>query len=310
MYFEVVKNVLDYVIAHHAAATGRPEDAVCADIAAHIDSTSAEHLKDIPAINYSDPLCRLGYLYMHTAANATVFEWIIRQANGLGRWVEVRAGDRLSICSVGGGPGTEMLGLVKFFETASALPRRIDFTVLDAVPQWFETWNLLAREAETYLAARAAALGVSPPVVNPRFVPLDAMDASSFSPYASAFDEVDIVVVNYLLSENKTRLADFHKALMAMVQRSRSTTVFLFLDRQEQKDDGKFQKEVLWVVQNSGLNYLANLTWNRAIDRDERAANLGAYLSKFPRHPRVKFFVETQDRTRLPTAFAIVAQKP
>lgn len=55
------------------------------------------------------------------------------------------------MCAVGGGPGTELLGLAKYLLRKPGFPKRIAFTLLDSVPQWAETWQQLADAVEEEL---------------------------------------------------------------------------------------------------------------------------------------------------------------
>src|SRR5258707_11394015 len=99
---------------------------VLAKIRAHIDCTAKEHQKDEPEIQYEDALCRLGYLYRHATANATLFELVLGESGELRAAVRQSVEQRINICTVGGGPGTELLGLAKFLlRTTPGFPRKI-----------------------------------------------------------------------------------------------------------------------------------------------------------------------------------------
>ena len=75
------------------------------------------------------PRCRLGYLYRHAPANATLFEQVLLGSGELGQGL--RDADRriLHVCAIDGGPGTEFLGLAKFLiRRSGSVPRKIAFT--------------------------------------------------------------------------------------------------------------------------------------------------------------------------------------
>lgn len=307
MYFDIVKSVLDAGIARYGSDNSMTRDNVCDAIRSHIERTSEEHYKDEPNIEYINPLCRLGYLYVHTAANATLFERALADSSELRQRIQSRSGNRLGICAVGGGPGTEMLGLVKHLATYPYIPSRVDFTVLDGVPQWSESWMMLAKEAEAELAQLAQRVGCPPPPIAPMFLPMDVMNAASYQNYGFAFGAVDIIVMNYLLSENKTRLAAFHPALQFMVSRATAGTLLVFIDRKEYAPGTTFLPNIRWLTQNSGLEVIEEIEFGKTLDRDEQASDLDDYLDKFKRLPRVKFWDSWQRR---PTAFAIICRKP
>src|SRR5262245_35894094 len=115
MYIQLIRNVLVAAVKHFANRTGRTEEDVLNKIREHMNATTEQHYCDEPDINYQDPLCRLGYLYRHATANATLFEHVLRKSPELQEVLANAAGDKLHICAVGGGPGTELLGIAKYF---------------------------------------------------------------------------------------------------------------------------------------------------------------------------------------------------
>ena len=115
MYIELVRHVIDQAVDRHVSRSGKPLIQVLGEIKAHIQTTSREHRKDEPEIRYDDPLCRLAYLYMHAAANATLFERVIWGSDNLKFKISSASGGILNVCSMGGGPGTELLGLGKTY---------------------------------------------------------------------------------------------------------------------------------------------------------------------------------------------------
>ena len=114
MYIELVRRVLEDAVTLHVVQTQRTVDEVLREISEHIDVTSREHKRDEPEIRYDDPLCRLGYLYTHAAANATLFEKVLGHSDELRGKIDGASQEALNVCSLGGGPGTELLGLAKY----------------------------------------------------------------------------------------------------------------------------------------------------------------------------------------------------
>jgi hypothetical protein len=105
VYLEIVRDVVLGAVRILAAADGRRLQDVLAQIRSHIDRTAEEHWSDEPEIDYDDPMCRLGYLYRHAAANATLFEQALRRSDELRKIMHDAGHDAVDICSVGGGPG-------------------------------------------------------------------------------------------------------------------------------------------------------------------------------------------------------------
>ena len=205
MYIELVRRVLEDAVTLHVVQTQRTVDEVLREISEHIDVTSREHKRDEPEIRYDDPLCRLGYLYTHAAANATLFEKVLGHSDELRGKIDGASQEALNVCSLGGGPGTELLGLAKYLLsfTDIAPPRKISFTVIDNVLEWAETWRRLADAVEDEFRSSLGQDGIEPPVIAPMFLPLNVLEASSYRNFGYQFKNADMVVFNYLFSETK-----------------------------------------------------------------------------------------------------------
>ena len=155
MYIELVRRIIDDAVGLHAKVSEQETGEVLAQIRSHIENTSREYRRDEPDIRYEDPLCRLGYLYVNAPVNATLFEKVLIESDDLRRKIQGAGRGILNICSMGGGPGTELLGITKFFlqHERIAPPRKIGFTVIDSVQEWSDTWIQLAEASEEELRA-------------------------------------------------------------------------------------------------------------------------------------------------------------
>ena len=234
--------------------------------------------------------------------NATLFEQTIRQSSQLSTLIQTHTNQSLSICAVGGGPGTELLSLAKYVLTEGLTLGAVSFTVLDSVPQWGESWNHLA---DAIQGQKQQGLSVIPNI-NRGFFPMDVTQPTSYQTYAWLFHDVNLFIYNYLLSENQVRLADFGNALNEMVARSRNGTFFVFVDRIEYAPGCHFgSQNAEDLVQLCGLTMLNKMDFADCVTDGESA--FGDYINRFaPRRPR-RWYRTRQNRN--PTAFAVVAQK-
>ena len=307
MYIELVRRVMKDAIALHVVETRRPNDEVLREITEHIDATSREHRMDEPAIRYDDPLCRLGYLYTHAAANATLFEKVLGHSDELRGKLDGASEGALNVCSLGGGPGTELLGLAKYLLRFSdiAPPRKISFTVIDNVLEWAETWRRLADAVEDEFRSSLGQDGIEPPAIAPMFLPLNVLEASVYRSFGYQFKNADMVVFNYLFSENKTRLACARQALEQLAKITSDDCAFVVIDRLEH--DPRFTDDVVGLFQDA---FGVEVTYRKlggTLDGDEQTSEMGEMLiSTLKRTPRVKFFT---DIYRDPTVFWFVIKR-
>ena len=306
MYIDLVRRVLEQAVDVYATASGKPVSDVLAEIRGHIDETAKEHRKDEPDIDYQNPLCRLGYLYRHATANATLFERVLKESGELRSLLRNAANSRINLCAVGGGPGTELLGLAKFMiRRRDDFPKKITFTVLDAVPQWAETWQQLADAVEVELQRTAHDVEAeSSPVIVPAFLPLDVLNADSYTSYAYQFSGTQVMIFNYLFSETKTRLADAEAAVAKLHEMAPAGCVFVVIDRLE--NDGAFNETVLQMFQKRSSKAIQMHEHGGWLDSDEQSKDMGEQLYKSLGYPRAKFFT---DIYRAPTVFWFTAVK-
>ena len=236
MYFETLRRVIEEEVDQISENSGQTVPEVLKEVLARIKATSSQHYSDDdPEIEYGDPLCRIGYLYSHAAANATVFEKALSDSDYPSQKMRNASRSTLNICSMGGGPGTELLGISKYLSQRPHLPqpRRIEFTIFDEVPEWADTWTQLAEASEEELHSSLGSSGIEPPVISPKFLGYDVLDPSTYKKFPHVFRKADMVVFNYLFSENKSRLDAVHQALVELAKTTREDCTFVVIDRLE-----------------------------------------------------------------------------
>ncbi len=305
MYIDLIRRILEEAIETYAASSGMSVHEVRTTIREHIDNTAKEHEEDEPDIQYQNPLCRLGYLYRHATANATLFELVINNSGELLQLVRRSTDRRLSICAVGGGPGTELLGLAKFMmRRGRDYTKKITFTVLDVVPQWAETWQQLADAVEDELEKATAEDAATPPTIAPIFLPHDAMKADSYTDYAYQFRNTEVIVFNYLFSECKTRLADAKIAVKHLFDIARPGCVFVVIDRLERTTS--FREDIVTLFHEIFSKEFKTHEHDGRLDDEEKTESMGKMLLDVLGYPRVKFFTP---KYRYPTVFWFTVMK-
>ncbi len=307
MYIELVRRVIEQAVALHAANTQQTKEEVLETIREHIEATSDEYWNVEPKVKYDDPLCRLGYLYMNVPINATLFETVLRESDNLRQKMKDAAQGVLNICSLGGGPDTELLGIAKRLLRYPnvAPPGKIFFTVIDTVPQWAETWQQLAAAVEQQLSSSLSPHGVQPPTINQTFLPFNVLASSSYQDFAFQFTNTDILVFNYLFSENKTKLSEAQQALERLAQITPKDCSVVVIDRLE--NNQQFTSDVASLFASAfGVQVNVN-TLSGTLDGDEQTSEMGQMLlDTFKRRPRIKFFTNLH---RNPTVFWFVVNR-
>lgn len=132
--FEIVKTVLDEEYGSVLPKTER-------------DARISKALKDL-GVAYSkvrdrggpslaDPAVRFAYIYRYTTAHANmVFDAIIISD----QLKEVFDRTNIKIACIGGGPGSDLLGIYKYVLTIAQAPNMM-FYLLDREDAWAESWS-------------------------------------------------------------------------------------------------------------------------------------------------------------------------
>jgi|GEM_PF-1342624 len=312
MYFKAIKNILDDATDSYSQDMGQSIDSICAKMGEHLQEMAKQHYEDDPVIAYNDPLCRLAYLYKHVAANATLFERALTHIDATNKVLKARAGKKLRVCSIGGGPGSELLGLVKFLvRTAKPkkfMPERIEFTIFDLVPQWGESWGQLANQAESILKEEGKSGSFDAPLIAHNFYPLDITKKKSYSDFAWLLKTMDLVIFNYVISENLESLDDIAAALKLIAKKSDDDAALVFVDRKEYSN--RINDWLLTVLPSAGFMLTESPIFEKGTldSEDQVDKHLGDYPKKIGQTPRTKFWRQTP-QGRIPTAFYLAAQK-
>ena len=200
-----------------------------------------------------------------------------------------------------------MLGAGKYLlrRSSRGLPRKIAFTVIDNIAPWSETWQQLADDVEDLFSFTLEDTEVAPPIIAPSFLTLDVFDASSYDDLAYSLSKADIVVCNYLFSENKSRLAEADPAIERVAELTRPGCKFVVIDRLE--GTTSFRSDVCNLLESAFGAGIDGGTFAGTLDADEEIDDMGPKLRKFLGAPRVKFFTSV---VRNPTVFWVVFERP
>lgn len=304
MYFEIVNNLLMQSVQDYATNTCQTKREVLLAIREHIDHTHEQYWKETPEINYNNPLCRLGYLYRYVAANATLIEWMLTKEQ---ERINLHQ-DTLNLCALGGGPGTELLGIVKhLIKREIQAPPRIVFSVLDNIPQWADIWNQLKEAAVTQFGSKwkteSPQRELATPTVEANFLPFDVFNHSSYQDYAFLFRNVDVVICNYVFSENKTKLNEAQQVIEHLVGIAKPECLFIVIDRLEQNTN--FKTDIVNLFETACNADITLTTFDEALDSDEQKEVINPLIIEILGQPRLRFFMPG---SRLPGAFGFATK--
>ncbi|XP_038055907.1 uncharacterized protein LOC119727901 [Patiria miniata] len=91
--------------------------------------------------DWSDPANRCAYVFLYLMQHChLVFSSLQYTSKILNSWQNK---SNLKICSIGGGPGSDLVGLTTFLRKKGIFPPLLECLVLDLYPNWKDTWDMI-----------------------------------------------------------------------------------------------------------------------------------------------------------------------
>ena len=208
---------------------------------------------DVPDIPFSHQFIRWSYLCWATPPNALLFESVLKNDPDLQHFIGtlVQNHKRISVCCIGGGPGSEILGLAKWTELQQLNLPQLDVLVTDKFPEWQENWEAVQRLINTTMREGSSPQSKGLQLqIRGRFTQVDAEDSLQAIRIEGDFD---IYIVSYLVSHifSGSKLFQFNKFMRQVVSLARPESKFIFIDRAAAYD--KWKGPIRAVAQQSGL---------------------------------------------------------
>jgi hypothetical protein len=227
-----------------------------------------------PNIAYEDPLCRWAYMFRHVPVQANLFLRVIQECDThSGAFYEKLRRGELSMVIFGGGPGTELLGLAKYYlnrandENQEQVNFEID--VIDEVVAWTENVSWIKNEiSRVYADKFGDKRGDWPARFNTNTYTLKFSDIDAFGNLTSVFKR-DIFVLNFVISE-VYNIGELSRLMQKMVAGCANDAHFLFVDR----SDGKTTDKVEELITNLKLEVELQAETKDNMDVDEQKNEL------------------------------------
>ena len=259
---QLIKLVLDDAYSSISAKTEAAKDKL---IKAELETLSSEYAKltttTAKAIDYSDPIKRFAYIFKYTVAHADYIMQIIKNEEALRRLIKASS---VEVACLGGGPGSDLLGILKYMMAAAIQDTCITCYIFDKERAWGDSWSDVARVLK------------APFNVYPVFQQMDVTDPTTWKSY-SKFLRADLFTLSYFVSEVwkiKAKAEPFFDHCMSQMKKG---SVILFVDN----NDSRF---VNWFDQMAARNNLQTIRAacsNLAFSNDEEKTDLGTYFEKF-----------------------------
>ena len=186
-----------------------------------------------PEIPFECLVYRLAYLYEYASANAFAVEAVLNDDAENQRLISslLTSKQRISLCCLGGGPGSEIVGVAKWIVQQQLGTTQLEVFVTDKYPQWKDQWKSVRDTLNTDFLASGAVSAKRPPLVVSRgFDKVDVINpASAWLPALRR--GFDLYVVSHIYApEDLSRFCQFMRSVIDSAPKG---SKFLFIDRRE-----------------------------------------------------------------------------
>ncbi|MES2643864.1 MAG: hypothetical protein V4850_30530 [Myxococcota bacterium] len=217
-------------------------------------------------VDYNDAATRFAYVYRYTTSHANLVASVIGAVPALR---EILEQDKVTIACVGGGPGSDFLGVVKH-KLAAGKDGSLKAFLLDKERAWGETWA----DVDEHMDGVDFKLSTF-------FQDLDVTDSKSwggFTKYLSA----DLITMIYFVSEVWAVRAQAEAYFKHLFDKAPSGTLFLFIDNNAAVFYEWFDK----LTSSAGLTTVASAESGFRLPNHEQKSELGRFFDKFS-YPKI-----------------------
>lgn len=272
--FQLVKTVLDDLYYEISEEYGNSTDDLIKSKLNYLRN-KYENLENINPtdIDYNDPVTRFAYVYRYTTAHANIVFQFIRDIKTLKDTFDI---EKLNLGCLGGGPGSDILGVLKFMNLHKDFSNRLKkltFTICDKEQTWNETWYNIDGRIEASFPFSSSS----------HFLPVDITEKKALIS-ARKISDADLFTMIYFISEIYAYREDARNFFEYLFDKAKPGALLFFVDNSRYTFYRWFDE----VATSNGLEIVKKedyFFFQTEADEDKEA--LGCYYNKFG-YPKLK----------------------
>ena len=209
--FQIIKSVLDEAY-NDIKGSEEEKDAL---ILGALESLRNDYsnLLTSTGINYSHPITRFAYIYIYVTSHANFVYKIIQSSSKLSA---VFDNERVNVACIGGGPGSDFLGILKYLMINDKKPK-VKFQLCDKEKTWAESWSDVDDKVDPEFR------------ISTSYLPLDVTKPGDWQPHTKYFQS-DLFTMIYFMSEVRALRDSSNDYFANLFKNARQGALFLFVD--------------------------------------------------------------------------------
>src|SRR6516164_2783335 len=201
--FQLIHTVLDELYAAIPGSDIEKDDAVKKQLTALNDGYSKLSVKN--NITYTDPATRFAYIYRYVTSHSNLVYQAISSTTEL---VELFKCPKVNVSCVGGGPGSDLLGILKYLSFGKNKCTNVRCHLLDGENAWADAWS----DVDQKLASQCT--------ISTYFLAMNICEAKSWSLH-SKYLNADLITMIYFMSEIYSRQKESQPYFEHLFQRAK-----------------------------------------------------------------------------------------
>jgi len=257
--FQLVKEVLDEL---YESMPGASEEEKDKNIRRGLRYLEAKYigLARGEIINYAHPAIQFAYIYKYLTSHVNLVYQIIASSD----LAEMFEQKRINITSVGGGPGSDILGILKYILTANQEPS-LRCTILDRKTVWEHSCNIFIEKLNPNIQFTNI------------FQTFDVVDSRTWATTARYLNS-DLFIMSYFMSEIDSLRVGAEPFFAHLFGNAKAGSLFLYIDN----NSSHFYN---WFDSLASAHHLEVLRSGEGrmgiTDYSEEKTDLGKYYEKF-----------------------------
>lgn len=263
--FELIKTVLDEAYGDIPGTPEERDEAIRAQMT--LLTTEYQGLVKKGCIDYSDPARRFAYLFTYTTSHANI---VYRRLSAEECLRDLFRRESVTVSCIGGGPGSDFLGILKHCLNAGRTPR-LQCHLLDRDAAWGESWSDVGAKVAGHLD------------LTTHFNPFDVTEPAKWTVFKKHF-QADLFTLIYFMSEVYALREKADAYFNELFSKMKKGALLLFVDNNSPSFRGWFDG----FVATHGLTVLSQGATTMQMPLDEEKDSLEPYRSRLKRDPKLK----------------------
>lgn len=253
--FQLIKTVLDEAYVQIPGKTDADRDEAIRGECTKLSQAYAK-LRNEGCLDYRNPARRFAYILKYTTSHANI---VYERIAGSKHLQALFGRPKLAVSCVGGGPGSDFLGILKYCEKHKRCPE-IVCNLLDRDPTWGESWSDVGDKVGTSLKLRTT------------FNSFDVTNSESWHVFTKHF-AADFFTLVFFISEVYALRQMAEAYFDALFSSMKKDAILLYVDNNSSEFYGWFDE----LVKRHGLTVLESGSGRAQMPYDEEKSDLGEY---------------------------------